>query len=74
VTFTKQTVWVCPSCKEEMGYIPNTNARRLGINETCPMEGCNRVLVERHRWICAACGYSYPGNRSQPDICGECAP
>jgi hypothetical protein len=78
VSFTKQRVLVCPSCKEEMGYIPfNTSINAssvLEVKETCPMEDCGRVLVERHRWICSSCGESYPGNRKAPEYCDVCWP
>jgi hypothetical protein len=63
--FVKRTVWVCRKCADDW-Y----------CNEPgdCPIPGCHRRLVERHRWVCTRwyCGWSYPGNRKPPKPCAEC--
>ncbi len=64
--FEKQTVWVCPGCKDEDAYyLPD------GPSE-CPLEDCRRTTVKRRRWVCTGCGQSYPGNRKPPEHCEEC--
>mgnify|MGYP001567123322 CR=1 FL=1 len=62
--YEKRIVWVCPSCKGEMGYVDEPGE--------CPMQDCKRALIEHHRWVCTDCGESYPGNRGAPELCEEC--